>query len=59
MTKRNRGIALFTVLTIAFLLTVMTIALIGNHQSNFALLADSIYQRQAVLDASSGVDFSK
>lgn len=56
---RRRGVALITVVMITFLLAMLTSALMANHQSNFAILGDSINQRQSTLAASSGLDYAK
>ncbi|MBT9587349.1 hypothetical protein IV102_28670 [bacterium] len=58
-TFRRRGVALLTVVMMTFLLAMLTSALMGNHQSNFAILGDSINQRYSTLAASSGLDYAK
>lgn len=57
--KQQRGVALMTVLGVAFVLSLMTGALVGTQQGNFSMIVSSASQKQASLSANSGLDYAR
>jgi hypothetical protein len=59
MRRHKKGVALFLVLMITFVLTMLVGAFFGVNQSNFAALAATYRRKEAMLAAETGLSFVK